>query len=225
MPIAKPEACSLVAFQALARQIPAIETTNGLLRAAVAICLHEWPEINVAEVERSVWSLAGRVRGRVKGPQRRAILAHLHEELFERQGFRGATENYYSSENSYLPAVLVTKKGIPIALSLLYCVIARRVGLRTDGINAPGHFLVQVFDDTAPILIDPFNAGRSLTRDDAIALVEATSGEKATYQMALRPATHRQWIRRMLHNLMLVFEMQERRGDADAMREMLTLVT
>ena len=65
-----------------------------------------------------------------------------------------------------------------------------------------------------------------MNREDAMDLVRATSGDiEISCQAALRPASHRQWIRRMLHNLMLVFEMQERDTDADAMREMLLLTS
>ena len=151
MPFVQPKACKPAAFDALARQLPAVETSNGLLRAAVAISMHELPDVNTLDIERRVLSIASRVRSRLRGFQRRAVLAHLHAELFDRLRWIGNRANYYDSANSYLPVVLETGTGIPISLSLLYCVIARRVGLRADGINAPGHFLVQVFDDTAPM--------------------------------------------------------------------------
>ncbi|MEM8678519.1 MAG: transglutaminase-like domain-containing protein [Planctomycetota bacterium] len=217
-------ACRPLAYQTLAQQMEDVETTQGLLRAAIAISMHEWPDTNVAEVERAIGSLASRIRSRVHGAGRSALLAHLHEEFFEKQGFRGAKRNYYAAENSYLPGVLARKRGIPISLSLIYCVVARRIGLRADGINAPGHFLVQVQDDNSPILVDVFNGGRMLTRDDALQLVRETTGDDVSCASALRPATHRQWLQRMLHNLMLVFEMQERHTDALAMREMLALL-
>ena len=37
------------------------------------------------------------------------------------------------------------RTGIPITLAVVYMEVARRAGLRTDGINFPGHFLVRAY--------------------------------------------------------------------------------
>ena len=49
--------------------------------------------------------------------------------------------------NSYLPAVLRTKRGLPITLVLIYKCVAEGVGLVVRGINSPGHFLAAVKTD------------------------------------------------------------------------------
>ncbi len=187
--------------------------------------MHEMADIQPAEVERQVASLSGTVRCRVQGNSRRAMLAHLHEELFERRSFRGNSQNYYSSSNSYVPVILQSGYGIPISLSLIYTVVARRLGLRADGINAPAHFLVRVADDTGTILVDPFHQGRQLNLDDARCLIETHSGGSVTFSGdMLRPATHRQWISRMLRNLIQIFHASRETQNAAAMVELLALL-
>ena len=54
------------------------------------------------------------------------------------QQFGGDGAVYSSPLNSYLPAVLETRRGIPITLALIYKAVAERVGLEVDGINLPG---------------------------------------------------------------------------------------
>ena len=60
-----------------------------------------------------------------------------------------------------------SKKGLPITLSLIYKIVADRLGLRAWGVGLPGHFLVGVESDGAKMLVDPFAGGRMLTADEA----------------------------------------------------------
>jgi regulator of sirC expression with transglutaminase-like and TPR domain len=202
-----------------------LQSTNGLLRAAVAVSMHELVDVHPAEVERQVARISGRIRSRIRGNQRQALLAHLHDELFHRRSLRGNYRDYYASTNSYVSSILETGLGIPISLSLIYTVVARRLGLRADGVNSPGHFLVQINDDTGSILVDPFHGGRQLNREDARALIERfDDSAKAFDDQWLRPATHRQWISRILRNLVHVFSANDQPRDAAAMLELLALV-
>lgn len=224
MSLSLPITCCPHAFSFLRDQLPHLQSNDGLLRAAVAVSMHEL-DVQPAEIERQMASLSGAIRSRLKSRQRQAMLAHLHDELFARRGLRGNVESYNRPDNSYLPSILETGLGIPISLSLIYTVVARRLGLRADGINAPGHFLVRVADDTGSILIDPFHGGRQLSRDDARQLIESTLGGTVPFHDdMLRPATHRQWILRMLRNLVFAFQANREAANATAMREMMTLV-
>ena len=67
----------------------------------------------------------------------------LNRYLFEDQGFAGNTANYDDPRNSFLNQVLERRTGIPITLALVYIEVARRAGLRVDGVNFPGHFLLR----------------------------------------------------------------------------------
>jgi len=71
-------------------------------------------------------------------------------------GFRGNAEDYYNSDNTLLPRVMSTRRGIPITLALLYMFIGRRSGIPVEGINFPGHFLAR----HNGVLFDPFESGR-----------------------------------------------------------------
>ena len=43
--------------------------------------------------------------------------------LFDLHGFSGNKKNYHSPQNSYLNSVLETKKGNPLSLAILYCIL------------------------------------------------------------------------------------------------------
>src|SRR6185295_15988212 len=105
-------------------------------------------------------SLADRVRARVHGRQVQARLAPLHDVLFEEEGFTGNTTSYYSPLNSYLPAVLESREGIPVTLSLVYKAVADQIDIPVVGLNTPYHFLVEVRGGSERMVIDPFLCGR-----------------------------------------------------------------
>src|SRR5947209_6518802 len=104
------------AFRFLADQLIAMESPDALLNGAVAVAMHQMPDADPTKIDATIQSYADAVRARVKGRQPQALLAHLHDYLFEELGFSGNVEDYYNPRNSCLPAVLETKSGLPITL-------------------------------------------------------------------------------------------------------------
>lgn len=209
------------AFQLLSRQLPVIESTDGLMNGAIAISLHQMPDVDPAHVDSQIQAIADAIRKRVKGPQIQAVLAHMHHYLFDELGFVGNTENYYSAANSYLPAVIKNRQGLPITLSLIYKLVAERLGLRVHGIGLPGHFMCAVETETGSMLVDPFSGGRVMTSDEAQELVQERFGPEVEWSTdLLQPVSHLHWLTRMLQNLLHVFGGAGQYADVAAMLEM-----
>lgn len=220
-----PEHCRPAAFQLFAEQIPVLDTTEGLLNAAIAISMHGLDDVDPAGIEHQLQDMADQVSSRVRGTQTQALLAHLHHFLFEEEAFRGNSEEYYNSDNSYLSMVLASRSGIPITLCLIYKIVAERVGLRVEGVNAPGHFLARVFSEDDTMIVDPFFLGSVLTESEAFDRVEEVTGRAVPRNNEyLGAATHPQWLSRMLFNLQHIFATQERRSDLAAMSELQSLL-
>lgn len=220
-----PTACRRPAYQLFAEQLPIIETTEGLLKAAIAISMHALDGVEPAAIDEQLQGLAHCVSSRVSSQSSEAMLAHLHDVLFEEEGFRGNSEDYYSPLNSYLSAVLEFKRGIPISLSLIYKVVGERVGLDIQGVNAPGHFVCRVMTAQGWTIVDPYVGGGVLTAEEAFERMEHVTGRPVPRTPEyLAPATHPQWLSRMLVNLQHVFAMTDRRGDLAAMSELQSLL-
>lgn len=201
-----PFCCSSQAFELMKSQLRRLETHDALVNGAVAIAMHELHDVEPRRIDQVLNDYARTVRKRVRGPQPQALLAHLHEFLFDELGFIGNADDYYNPANSYLPAVLETKRGLPITLSLVYKVVAERVGLKVHGVGLPGHFMVAVETDDAPMLIDPFNGGRCLTIDEAHDCMRQTVGPDAEWsEELLQPVSNLHWLTRVLQNLLHIF--------------------
>lgn len=221
----QPTLCRPEAFQFFRRQIPVLDTTAGLLNAAMAIAMHSLDDVDPQDVAKRLNALGQRVAARVRSRAIQARLAHLHEVLFEEEGFCGNCEDYYNPLNSYLPFVLEKRRGIPITLSLVYKAVAEQVDVQVEGMNAPGHFLVRVMTQEGWMIVDPFYGGGILTEDEAFERMEqVTSRPVPRTPRYLGTATHSQWLSRMLVNLQHVFAVRDRRHDLAAMSELQSLL-
>ena len=221
MSIPIPNCCDPSAFKLLAAQLSSIESPDALLYGSIALCMHQLHDIQPSRVDARLQRYVDTIRSRLRGNQPQAILAHLHEVLFEEEGFIGNTNDYYNTVNSYLPEVLDTKRGLPISLSLVYKIIGERLGLRTCGIALPGHFLAGVQTDGALMLVDPFYGGRELSPEEAHARMQQVYGPEVEWSDdLLQPTTNRQWLTRMLQNLLNTFASAGQYADVAAMLEM-----
>ncbi len=123
--------------------------------------------------------------------------------LFERLRFRGNTKDYYSPENSILPRVIDSRLGIPLSLSMVALMVARRFGFPLEGINLPGHFILA----HKGIHLDPFHGGRILGSGDIQAIL-SRQGIHAP-GTSLQPVPDRIIVLRMISNLHFVFTQRE----------------
>jgi regulator of sirC expression with transglutaminase-like and TPR domain len=197
----------------------------GLFRAAFSIALHERPDASLAEAETIVENLAHTVQGRVRSGSTKALLAHLHDVLFDVFGLSGKVADYYDPANSYLPDVLRTRRGIPISLVLVYRRVAEPLGIVVHGVNAPGHFLAEVelsgASGVEQMYVDPFFGGGVLNESEAAERISQAIGEpiSPSPEMLAR-ATPRTWLARMLNNLQASFAAAGQERDVCAMQEL-----
>ncbi len=221
-----PSYCRASAHLLFSLQMDEVECGTNLFRAAFAIALHERPEADLAATETVIENLADTVRRRAQSQRPQALLAHLHDVLFDVFGLSGNMDDYYNPANSYLPEVLRTRRGIPISLTLIYKRVAESLGIVVYGINAPGHFLAEV--ETAnqqSMFVDPFYKGGVLNESEIAKRIEQATGRPIPVNLAIVPrATHRQWLGRMLNNLQAAFASAGRERDVLAMQELQDLL-
>ena len=126
----------------------------------------------------------------------------LNHYLFEEVGLHGDRMTYDDPMNAVLPQVLARRKGLPIALSIVWIDVARRLGLDAVGIALPGHFVTALRLDVGALYFDPFSGGRALGEEEAARIVrKATAGRMAFDASMLEPVTHRAILLRLVRNL------------------------
>ncbi len=187
-----------------------------LLEAAASIAQDEYPLLDVQQVLGDVDQLVARLKRRLPNDapavQRlRAINQFFYRDL----SFAGNVNNYYDPDNSYLSAVLRTRKGIPITLAVLWIEVAQAIGLNARGVAFPGHFMVKVNLPKGQVVMDPMN-GQSLSRDDLSERLDPYKRRSGLVDdfdvplgLYLQPAQPRDIIARMLRNLKEIHKTQE----------------
>jgi regulator of sirC expression with transglutaminase-like and TPR domain len=162
------------------------------------------PHGNPGEVTVRLDQIAAELRGRL-GPNNspeQAVQA-LTRFLFVEQGFQGNESNYLDPDNSYFNQVLARKTGIPITLSALCLLVARRLNLPVVGVGLPGHYIVKYASPTNPIFFDPFHKGRVLEREDCIQIVNRAGLKFEEHHLS--QSTHRETLVRMINNLVAAY--------------------
>ena len=134
-----------------------------LLEAALALSeLHrlaagEAGPILLAPYRQQVAAMTAEVADLVR--RRGADPDRLAEVIARTYAYRGDKETYDDLQNADLARVIERRKGLPVALSILYLHIARQQGWQAEGLNFPGHFLIRVAIEGARHVVDPFHDG------------------------------------------------------------------
>lgn len=129
-------------------------------------------------------------------------------------GYDGDRVTYDDMANANLVRVIDRKRGLPVALGLIYIHAGRVNGWAVSGVNFPGHFLVRlngvVQGGPPPVMIDPFAGGRVLDEDAVTALLARMQGlddehddapTQADINQAMAPVSARAVLLRLQNNI------------------------
>lgn len=187
-----------------------------LLEAAICIAHDEYPELDVQSVLGEVDQLFVRIRRRIPSdavPLQKLRL--LNQFFFHDLAFGANANDYYDPDNSFIHAVLQKRRGIPIALAVVWMELAQGLGLSVRGVAFPGHFLVRVDLPLGQAVIDPLD-GKSLSREVLVERLEPfrrrtgrVDDADAPLGLFLQTAPSRDIIGRMLHNLKEIYRAQQ----------------
>jgi regulator of sirC expression with transglutaminase-like and TPR domain len=123
------------------------------------------------------------------------VIAGMH-------GYQGDLLTYDDLQNANLMRVIDRRKGLPIALALLYLHVARRLGWEANGINFPAHFLIRLEQGPQRLILDPFHSARILEPADLRKLLKQLAGEEAELAPEhYEPASNRQLLIRLQNNI------------------------
>ena len=187
-----------------------------LMEAAISLAQDEYPDLDIQQVLGDVDQLLMRVKRRLPADATHLQkLRALNQFFFHDLNFGGNINDYYDPDNSYLNAVLKTRRGIPITLAVLWLELAGGLGLNAQGVAFPGHFMVKVNLPKGQVVIDPFT-GQSLSREELSERLEPFKKKNSLDDefdmpigLYLQSAPPRDIINRMLRNLKEIHKTQE----------------
>ncbi|MDB5314915.1 MAG: hypothetical protein JWO24_759 [Rhodospirillales bacterium] len=130
-----------------------------------------------------------------------AVLAGvLHGEA----GFAGDDRTYADPANANLLQVLERRRGLPVALGILWLHTAEAAGWAAHGLDFPGHFLLALEGRRGQLVVDVFAGGAALAAPELRALIKRVEGEKAELRPGvLAPMGRRAVLLRLQNNIKL----------------------
>ena len=132
--------------------------------------------------------------------RRRAALADL---LHGTLGYAGNMDSYDDLANANLLQVIAQRRGLPVALGILWLHAAEAAGWPAHGVDFPGHFLVALAG-RGQVVVDVFRGGQPLEARELRTLLKRFAGENAELgRDTLAPMGKRAVLLRLQNNIKL----------------------
>src|SRR6266478_5889566 len=131
-----------------------------IVEAALALAAFERPRVDLGRYRDHLRLIARDVGQHPDaGGDLAARARALNEIILLKYGYSGDALTYDDLQNANLIRVVDRRKGLPVALGILYIHAARAQGWDAAGLAFPGHFLVRLADGADRVIVDPFHGG------------------------------------------------------------------
>lgn len=112
-------------------------------------------------------------------PVLRYRLDRLNDVIRNQFAYGGDRDGYDDADMINLLTVIDKRAGIPVAIGVLYMILADSQNWPIAGINFPGHFLLRLADGANGIIFDPFHAGAVMNAAHMRTLLKDVLGARA----------------------------------------------
>jgi regulator of sirC expression with transglutaminase-like and TPR domain len=188
-----------------------------LIDGAYIVAKYQYPDLGLFEIQNPIEKIKHdawlEINENLTALEKVRILNHV---IFDNHKFIANTTNYYSPQNSYINQVILSKKGNPISLGILYASIAQKLGLPIYGVNLPKNFVLAYKDEFNEFVnpvsksenilfyINPFNKGAVLGRKEIDFFLKQQN--ITPDEMFYQPCSNVEVIQRLLLNLIYSYE-------------------
>jgi regulator of sirC expression with transglutaminase-like and TPR domain len=122
--------------------------------------------------------------------------------LTTRHGYSGDMDRYDDLANANLIRVIERRRGLPVALGIIWLHTARAAGWAAHGVDFPAHFLVALKGKSTQAVLDVFHGGQPMDAPELRELLKRIEGENAELRPGLlRPMGSRAVLLRLQNNI------------------------
>lgn len=146
----------------------------------------------------------------------------LNSVLFSKLKFGSNTKNFHSPGNSMMNVVLQTRKGNPIALCIIYILVAQKLKLPIYGVNLPNLFVLTYKQGDNQFYINAFNRGLVFTKREIDEYIGNLN--LAPNDTFYEPCNNIDIVARVLRNLIKAHEKLGHTDKVEEIRELLDIV-
>jgi len=151
-----------------------------LAEAALVLAALDRPDTDMAPYSDHLEALAGDVKAAVDPSSSAGMqIAALRKVLAGDYGYDGDADTYEDMHNANLMHVIDRRKGLPVALGILYLHGAQACGSHIFGLNFPSHFVLRIEARGQRAIFDPFHGGKVMTPQDLRQRLKDLQGSSA----------------------------------------------
>lgn len=181
----------------------AIEQKNTFM-AGLYLAEYFQPSLDItAHIQQVEYFIRGAFKVVSQEQSNETKLVQLLNYFYQELAFTGDENQLFAPNYNFLDKVIDYRTGIPITLAILFCQLGRAVGLRTQEVAFPGHYLIRV--EVQPQrywFIEPLT-GQRLDWQQLEQLYQAMTDEApdALPHEMLQPTGCEETVIRMLHSI------------------------
>ncbi len=203
---------------------------HDLLQGAILVSKFQYPDLDensvikkVGQISQDVWL---ELNQNLTGLEKVKVINHV---LFDVHKLAGNVGNIQAAENLYINNLLDSKKGSPLSLGILYIAIAQSLRIPIFGVDLPRHFVLAYTDDIIVMpddasfgdvlfYINPFNKGAVFTKNEIELFVKQLKLDRQDAYFL--PCDNKTIVRRLINELVFLYEQAGNRGKAEEMGEL-----
>lgn len=129
-------------------------------------------------------------------------LAALKHVISVNHGYAGDTETFNDLQNANLIRVIDRRKGLPVALAIIYIAVGRTLEWDVGGLDFPGHFLCRIEKSGLRYIFDPFNGCKTLEAHEMRDMLKKAMGRNAELSANyFMPVSNREILMRLQNHI------------------------
>jgi regulator of sirC expression with transglutaminase-like and TPR domain len=190
-------------MEALTRLGATDDDDFDILEAALILAVQDHPGVRLGPYRAHFDDITGDAAEYCDGsaaPVQRADA--LARAIAFNHGYSGDRETYDDPANANLIDVIDRRRGLPVALAVIYLGVARQLDWPACGLNVPGHLVIRVGAPDNFVVQDPFDDGKLIASGALPAAFQAMTAPNARPNIETADALpDRAVLVRMLNNI------------------------
>jgi regulator of sirC expression with transglutaminase-like and TPR domain len=207
---------------------------HDLLQGALLVTKFQYPDLDEDAIIKKIGAFSQDVwlelNQNLTGLEKIKVINHI---LFDIHRLSGNLTNINSADNFYINSLLESKKGSPLILGIIYISISQSLRIPVYGVDLPRHFVLAYTDEIlisqrdipegdVLFYINPFNKGAVFTKNEIELFIKQLKLERKDSYFV--PCDNKTIIRRMMNELIFIYEQSGNPGKKDEMKELLGMV-
>jgi regulator of sirC expression with transglutaminase-like and TPR domain len=207
---------------------------HDLMQGALLVTKFQYPDLDedaiikkIGQFSQDIWL---ELNQNLTGLEKVKVINHI---LFDIHKLAGNVTNLNAAENFYINNLLDTKKGSPLILGVIYISIAQSLHIPVYGVDLPRHFVLAYTDEIlltprdipegdVLFYINPFNKGAVFTQNEIELFIKQLKLERRDSYFT--PCDNKTIIRRMINELINIYDQTGNPAKRDEMNELLGMI-